>query len=86
MIRELMISKESGNLIGLISPSPGEGMFLILGLSPESQNSEETVAFQRYEITDRRFLVSATLTINDIKGVCPFIHNYQLQLSDLKTF
>lgn len=75
IVRELIISKESRNLIGLISPSLGEGMFLILVLSLESENSEEIVAFQRYEITDARFHVTARLTVNEIKGVCPFIHH-----------
>ena len=85
IVRELMISKESGNLIGVISPSLGEGMFLILVRSLESENSEEMVAFQRYELTDRRFQVTARLTVNEIKGVCPFAHNYQLQQSRFET-
>lgn len=86
ILRELMISKESKNLIGLISPSLGEGMFLISVLTLESEDSAEVVAFQIYEITDGRFRASARLTVNEIKGVCPFAHNYQLQPSGMKTF
>jgi hypothetical protein len=84
--RELMISKESRKLIGLISPSLGEGMFLILVLSLESENSEEMVAFQRYEITDGRFQVAARLRVNEIKGICTFVQNDHLELSGLKIF
>ena len=72
IVRELLISKESGNLVGLISPSLGEGMFLVLVLSLETENAEEMVAFQKYEITDGRFQVTAKLSVNEIKGVCPF--------------
>ena len=68
----LLISKESGNLVGLISPSLGEGMFLVLVLSLETENAEEMVAFQKYEITDGRFQVTIKLSVNEIKGVCPF--------------
>lgn len=72
IVRELLISKESRNLVGLISPSLGEGMFLVIVLSLESENAEEMVAFQRYEITDRRFHVTTRLSVNEIKGVCSF--------------
>jgi hypothetical protein len=72
IVRELLISKESRNLVGLISPSLGEGMFLVSVLSLESENAEEMVAFQRYEITDGRFQVTTTLSVKEIKGVCPF--------------
>src|SRR5687768_16642537 len=79
IVRELLISKESQNLVGLISPSLGEGMFLVTVLSLESENAEEMVAFQRYEITDGRFQVVTRLSVNEIKGVCPFVHNYRVQ-------
>lgn len=72
IVRELLISKESGNLVGLISPSLGEGMFLVSVLSLETENAEEMVAFQRYEITDGRFQDRSSLSVNEIKGVCPF--------------
>ena len=72
IVRELLISKESRNLVGLISPSLGEGMFLVSVLALESENAEEMVAFQRYEITDGRFQGTKRLSVNEIKGVCPF--------------
>lgn len=72
IVRELLISKESGNLVGLISPSLGEGMFLVSVLSLETESAEETVVFQRYEITDGRFQVTTKLSVNEIKGICPF--------------
>lgn len=77
ILRELMISKESGNLIGLLSPALGEGMFLILVLSIEPENSEGVIAFQRYDTKDSRILPAAKLRINEIKGVCPFVNNKQ---------
>ena len=80
ILRELMISKESGNLIGLITPALGEGMFLILVLSIEPENSEGVVVFQRYDISDSRILPTAKLNINEIKGVCPFNTNKQFPL------
>ena len=78
--RELMISKESKSLLGLISPSLGEGMFIVLVESVESNHSEQIVSFRRYEITERHFKETERLTVNEIKGVCPFVHNYQVPL------
>ena len=72
IVRELLISKESGNLVGLVSPALGEGLLLVLVLSLETENAEEMVVFQKYEITDGRFQVTAKLSVNEIKGVCPF--------------
>lgn len=74
-----MISRDAGCLIGLISSSLGEGMFLILVIHIESQNSDEVIAFQRYDIIDGRFLSAARLTIKEIRAVCPSSHNHQMQ-------
>lgn len=79
IMRELMISKESGNLLGLISPSLGEGIFLILVEALDSENSEDVVVFQKYQITDGQFQLSRKLNINEIKGVCTFSYNYQVK-------
>ena len=70
ILRELMISRESGNLIGLFSPILGEGMFLISVSSIESDNS---IVFRKYDIRDGRLLSAGTLCLSDIRGVCPFI-------------
>jgi hypothetical protein len=84
IIRELLISKESENMIGVLSPSLGEGMFLILVRSVESQNLDENVAFQVYDIKEGRFQALARLTVNEIKGVCPFVHNPRVYFQNAK--
>jgi len=79
ILRELLISKESDNLIGIFSPALGEGMFLIAVQCIESQYSEDVIAFQKYDLRDGRILSTARLSINDIQGICPFISNKQRQ-------
>lgn len=71
-----MISKESGNLIGLFSPALGDGMFLIVVQHVESLSRAEVIAFQKYDIRDGRILSTGRLSVNDIKAICPFI-NYK---------
>lgn len=75
ILRELMISKESGDLIGLVSPALGEGIFLVLVVYIESQNAEEMISFQKYDVSDGRTSLTAKLPVRDIKGICPFVHS-----------
>jgi hypothetical protein len=75
ILRELIISQESGNLIGLISPALGEGMFFILVLSIERQNSEEMVVIQKCNVSDGRALSTMKLNLHEIEAACPFIRD-----------
>lgn len=85
ILRELFISKESRNLIGLISPVLGEGMFFILVLHIESQNSEAVIAYQKYDLSDGRVLSTERLSVEDVEAVCPFIHNKTFQIQPIRT-
>ena len=74
VLRELMIGQESGNLIGLVSPALGEGIFLALVLHVDSETVDEEITFQKYDVTGRRHPVPDKLPVRDIKGVCQFLH------------
>lgn len=79
ILRELMISKESGNLIGLFSPALGEGMFLIVVQCIESRSPAEEIAFHKFDVRDGRTLSTGRLSVNDIKAICPFINHKHAQ-------
>lgn len=70
IMRELMISRESGSLIGLIAPVLGQGMFLVSVSSIESTGS---IVFRKYDFRDRRLLSAGSLSIDDVEAVCPFV-------------
>ena len=69
IMRELMISHDSGNVIGVISPVLGEGLFLVSITSIEPSG---TIVYRKYDVRDRRLLSAGTLKIEEIKAVCPF--------------
>lgn len=73
MLRELMISKEARNLIGLLSPALGEGLFFVWVTNIDYQSTEEVISFQKYNLGDGRASPTAKLSLRDITGVCPFI-------------
>lgn len=77
VLRELMLSKGSGNLIGLISPLLGEGIFLVLVVDIDSCNAEEVISYRKYHVGDRGTSSTARISIRDIKGVCLFGYSPQ---------
>lgn len=85
ILRELLISQESGTLIGLISTSLGEGMFFVLILDIEREKSEELITFQTYSISEGRMLSTRKLRVSEIAGVCTFIQNTDLRYSEATT-
>ncbi len=82
ILRELLISQESGNLIGLISPALGEGMFFVLVLNIGREKSEEVITFQTYNVSDGRVLLTKKLAMSEIASVCTFIQKIDLRYSE----
>lgn len=80
VLRELMLSKSSGNLIGLISPVLGEGIFIVLVVDIDSHNAEEMISYRKYDVGDDRTSSTARISIRDIKGVCLFGYSQQISV------
>ena len=66
ILRELMIGRESGKLIGLISPVLGDGLFLASVTSIESHG---VFVFRKYDIRHGRLLTARIFCVDDIQAV-----------------
>ena len=73
ILRELQISKESGNLVGLVSKALGGGMFLVGIKAIETQGADEIIVYQKYNFGDESLLASGRLAVRDIGALCPFL-------------
>src|SRR5687768_4612776 len=76
IMKELIISKQSGNLLGVYSRAMGEGMFLVTVEEIEKYGKEEVIVFNRYEMSG--YTLSRTrLSIDEIQMVCPFNKSFR---------
>jgi hypothetical protein len=75
ILRELSMSQETGNLIGVYSRAFGEGMFLVSVNSIEIDRSGEVVVFETYDQSGM-ILNRTRVSIDEIKMVCPFHRKY----------
>ncbi|HYG02810.1 MAG TPA: hypothetical protein VD927_10220 [Chryseosolibacter sp.] len=71
ILRELQISKESGNIIGVYARAFGEGMFLTQVEYIDKCDSEEIIHFHRYDMSGH-ILSRCEIGISEIKMVFPF--------------
>jgi hypothetical protein len=72
ILRELRLSRDSGDLIGLIAPLLGHGMLFVVVQSIEFTRSQEVVVFTKHDIHGL-VLSTGIIDIGEIKGVCPFV-------------
>jgi hypothetical protein len=75
ILKELYVSKQSRNLVGVYSPALGEGMFLVAVEDVEAHNKEEIIVFQRYDMSGH-ILTRTHVSIDEIDMVCPFDKKY----------
>lgn len=75
ILRELIISKQNRNLVGVYSPALGEGMFLVSVEEIERHNKEEIIIFHKYDMSGH-ILSRTHISIGEIKMVCPFDKTY----------
>jgi hypothetical protein len=76
MLKELEISKESGNAIGIYSKALGDGMFLtaVQHIQPDG-----IIIFSRYDMSGA-MLSQHELTLHEIQMVCPINQRYRYPL------
>ena len=79
ILRELLISKESGNILGIYCRSLGEGMFLTVVEDIEVNRNGEYAVFGPYDLSGRK-LSGNTIEIGEIQMVCPFNKPYRYPL------
>jgi hypothetical protein len=71
MINALLQSKENGNVIGIISPALGNGLFMVAVEDIILEDPEPAVKLRSYDITGF-FLDKNVLKLSEIRSVCPF--------------
>jgi hypothetical protein len=76
MQKELVISKESGNAVGIYSKALGDGMFLT---KVEHIRSDGVIIFNRYDMSGA-ILSRHELTLHEIQMVCPINQRYRYPL------
>lgn len=76
ILKELIISKTSGNLLGVYSKALGEGMFLTVVENIEADGKEDVVQFNRYDMSGH-ILARTKVAIDEIEMVCPFNKTYR---------
>src|SRR5687768_16730523 len=76
VLKELIISKQSGNLLGLYSKALGEGMFLTGVEDIEQHGKEVVIVFSRYDMSGN-ILSRTRLSLGEIQMVCPFNQTYR---------
>jgi hypothetical protein len=85
-IREALAeSRDTGKVIGIYSPVLGDGMFLTCVDEIYSQEKEEIVVLKPYDMNGV-LLVRNTLSLSEIKSICPFESFYVNPLSLNKNF
>jgi hypothetical protein len=75
ILKELIASRDSGNLIGIYSKVLGDGMFLVGVNNIETDTSAEIIVFETYEQSGM-ILNRTRVSIDEIKLVCPFAKRY----------
>lgn len=75
ILKELVISSMSGNVVGIYSRALGEGMFLAAVEKIESNAREEIITLNRYDMSGH-MLARTRVTIDEIHMVCPFNRVY----------
>lgn len=76
MQKELVISKESGNAVGIYSKTLGDGMFLTV---VERIQSDGVIIFSRYDMSGA-ILSRHELTLHEIQMICPINQRYRYPL------
>jgi hypothetical protein len=71
ILKEIIISKESGNLLGVYCRAFGEGMFLTGVEDIENDEREAIIVFNRYDMSGH-ILSRTRISIGEIQMVCPF--------------
>jgi hypothetical protein len=75
ILKELVISNISGNVVGVYSRALGEGMFLAGVEKIESGGKEEIVVFNRHDMSGH-LLARTRVAVDEIHMVCPFNRSY----------
>jgi hypothetical protein len=71
ILRQIVISKESGKLLGVYCKAFGEGMFLTGVEDMENHEKEEVITFNQYDMSGH-ILSRTRVSIGEIQMVCPF--------------
>ncbi|MBT1697429.1 hypothetical protein KK083_11115 [Fulvivirgaceae bacterium PWU4] len=75
ILKELVISSMSGNVVGIYSRALGEGMFLAAVEKIESNAREEIITLNRYDMSGH-MLARTRVSVDEIHMVCPFNRVY----------
>lgn len=82
IFKELVLSKQSGKLIGVYSCALGEGMFLTCVEAIISHGKDESIVFNRYDMSGH-LLAQTRIPLDEIHMVAPSIKHFKPQLTPL---
>jgi hypothetical protein len=75
ILKQILISKESGNLLGVYCKAFGEGIILTGVEDIENDEKEAIVVFNRYDMSGH-ILSRTRVSIGEIQMVCPFSRSF----------
>lgn len=76
ILKELILSKASGNVVGVYCPALGEGMFLTVVENIDPAPRSEIVMFNQYDMSGK-ILNRYEVTLDEIEMVCPMNQRYR---------
>jgi hypothetical protein len=76
ILRELVASWKSRNIVGVYCGAFGEGMFLVAVEDIEPTDKSEVIAFHQYDISGK-ILNRTRVELDEIQMLCPFNEVYQ---------
>jgi hypothetical protein len=75
ILKQIILSKESGNLLGVYCRAFGEGMFLTGVEGIENDEKEAVIVFSRYDMSGH-ILSRTRVSVGEIQMVCPFSRSF----------
>jgi hypothetical protein len=83
ILKELVISSISGNVVGIYSRALGEGMFLAGVEKIDSAGRGEVIVLNRYDMSGH-VLSTTRVAVDEIRMVCPFNRVYANPLVNIE--
>jgi hypothetical protein len=76
ILKEFILSKQSGNAVGIYCRALGEGMFITVVEEIEQDANEHLVSFNQYDMSGA-ILSRFQLALGEIQMVCPLHQRYR---------
>lgn len=75
ILKQIMLCKKSGGLLGVYSLAFGQGMFLTTVEDIDFKVDDTLISFKPYDMNGT-FIKKSTISVKNISGICPFNQIY----------